>query len=1509
MLELHDDILRVLNESANEQDISSRTNNFLKRMDFEEKLEQRELQFIRIIGEQKSLSELAHEYKEYFGRYLQKCIDFHSKVQVQCSMENIDDLLCRIYGLTEVSLSVKSRQLISEKLKRIDIPINCTNRSLHSLGSEFGINHTLSQRMNNDLSNFLPSQRIDMGRSNRPEVIKDILGSERWIVILGDPGCAKTTLLRWLTSVFAKAVQSGQEIVDFEGEHSLPVRVPILIRISEFVIWLTQHPTKTLMNFIGEHTWFLERYCDDNGGRLLKELIYHGHALVLLDGLDEIPELKQRSEIVDLVKDFIDEYIRAPGFVSAFDDKIFFMHKNLAEKMPPGKSDGNQVVITSRIVGYQFHPLDNRYIRHYTLSLMDHQEANEFVKNWISRVHKSVHDVLLNEGIEPGKGPVKISSNTGRNVEEVIFKSTSQLLKSNPALLSLICTFIFQSSEQIHLKSRIEVYNHAVQAVFYAWKNQLPNVSESILNHFLIELAAYLHLQSSSGLIDGFDLEHLCCLILKQQGVSNNRTELRKYANRIISILESNSAIVTETGLQVFGFLHLSFQEYFVAQALVRGSDIEIIAKRILSFTINPRFRESLLLSFAWISWKRSSDEYDKFCYFVVNEVENRYIPFGTLLFFDAIGDIHRLPSNSIVFIALNNLLNHPSFQMKKTYVLSSLFKLPENIIIEWMWLHLKDDKCLLKFCQLLPIDAIQKSVPSAIYQQLWSFQNRSLSTKFIVDQALRKTMSVDVSEQIFNKDFSVYLLSHNICASDIHPLIMSVIIAVCGGIFFKTEDGMIKIGFSLKRMHRESSILTLIIEYFENNKETHLAKVQILIEQCESVLQKSSSSDRSVGITDIFTALLCLQGLSKLSIYEKYAEYQALPLALERLKQMWFYFKESCKTWRYECSISLEIESIMNMFFAQSNQSEEQYTSFLVACESVGKKLGMRSLLKRLNIDISHNSTVRRYFQCQSDFTRLISEEKLDRVTNDIYSLHMLQVDLIFLITFLPQSLHQLYYYTIISPINKADSLPLVVFLSQCLTYFEHIDRNNVNSFLTISMLQPLFKEYMLENYARVLFWENYFGDEFIINSYEEILNEITDREEAYEVMKLCNLLDPLLISRPKDWEELISEECQRIDKLKSEFQNEQRDVGLFAASISLARLCQTQYRAIKTIVIDSTESKKVHFAVTNILDPVLRIMAFSIILNMKDPLIFNEEIRDQWRCEMISHLQSLLPHLSLLTSTLLFIECYAARHVSPVSFQYMCNAIGDKFNETSTNTQCQGQEEAYIALKQLNDANLSHYLSKFAKQKENLSDVLQFNSTTFYRYLTSATSFGSSNLILLATMYLVELTFDAQILNMYNVNREKDKISSFTQLKELWNDLSKNKKIMTFRIALWITSYLHTADKQNIHRVIEDISSCSMIERKALPVIGKWLNYRTDKYLRFFAHYSALQLIIEGSTMPCLINIVEEIFLTDRKFRLKSVMEYLFTSRLVDLAILRQILIILHRNIRYTSQIFCRD
>ncbi|CAF5053110.1 unnamed protein product, partial [Rotaria sp. Silwood1] len=150
-------------------------------------------------------------------------------------------------------------------------------------------------------------------------------------------------------------------------------------------------------------------------------------------------------------------------------------------------------------------------------------------------------------------------------------------------------------------------------------------------------------------------------LINHYDSILENSIKLRKHAKELASLLNSDVGIVAERGLQVFGFVHLSFQEYFVAQRFVRGSSVDVIVQRILRFTIDVRFREPLLLALGWISWKWSSNEYNEFCTRLATSTKDYAIPFGTLLYFDAFNDLHRLPSNLAILTALNSLLDHPS--------------------------------------------------------------------------------------------------------------------------------------------------------------------------------------------------------------------------------------------------------------------------------------------------------------------------------------------------------------------------------------------------------------------------------------------------------------------------------------------------------------------------------------------------------------------------------------------------------------------------------------------------------------------------------------------------------------------------------------------------------------------------------------------------------------------------------------------------------------------------------
>ena len=697
------DIDYIIQKPNSDQGMNSTWNCFNKRMTYEKELVQRELQFKKNGKEEKSLTQLFAEHEKFFQEYLQKCISLHSKVQVQGLIDNLDGLFFNSYRLTEVTLPPKTLHRVKEKLKSIKIPVDCSNRSLQCIHSGLSKYTDLCRQVNTSAENIIPSTEQRRLPGFIARTVEELLESVRWLVILGDSATGKTSLLQWIMCMFAEAAYRGNEEVILKENKRIAVRIPIFIRIGEFALWLEQYQNGTLIDYIGQHTWFSDPYTSDNNASVWKELIYHGHALILLDGLDEIVDLERRGKIVEIVKKFIDEYVRAPDFISAFDDRILDMEMTLLYKyfqtQPPRKSGGNQIIITSRSIGYYIYRLNGPLIEEYALLSMRSEQAKEFVIKFMLEIQKSVTEVLLNEEIILNKETLEALSKKQDNVVQSMFKKSPTLFVSNLALLSVTGMFIFQFADEFHQKTNIEVYNHIVQSALNSWTIQEPSIPRNILVEFLINLSTYLHARSPSGLIDTFDMKQLCCLILKQQGVTNNRVELHEYANKLTALLDSNAVVKAEQDLQVFGFQHLTFQEYFVSQAFVKDSSIEETVNLILTYVINPRFRTSLLFAVGWISSKWLLDDYNKFCDLLINSTEDYAIPFGSLLFFDALSNTQRLPSRPVRFSALNKLLDHPFNFTAKTYLIPNLAKLNDDIIIEWMQLHLVNDSRLCKFC------------------------------------------------------------------------------------------------------------------------------------------------------------------------------------------------------------------------------------------------------------------------------------------------------------------------------------------------------------------------------------------------------------------------------------------------------------------------------------------------------------------------------------------------------------------------------------------------------------------------------------------------------------------------------------------------------------------------------------------------------------------------------------------------------------------------------------------
>ena len=1442
------DLYYIIEDPLGKEDKYHRWEKFIERMNYEKIIRERELKFEERFGNRKSFDELFDEHEDFLIEYCQNCISFHSKLQLRTLVNNSSDLASMIEGLIGTSLSSQSQQDLENKLKFIQIDLNSSKKILK----------VYSKKINNNFNNFQPSlkQNISTEEHLPTEKLTKVFENDRWIVILGDPGSGKTTLLRWLTQ------DSARTILDNEL-----ARVPILIRIGEFVSWLKQNPTKTLIDYIGNHTWFSQSYSTTNQTEnILQEFIYHGHALILLDGLDEIPDVAQRKQIVDSVRSFIDEYVQANDSVSAFDQLMFetnsdFSNKKVRQMQTLDTPGANQILITSRIVGYEFYPLIGANIRTFILSLMDQAEVKEFIQKWAEGINKIVFDHLEKENIQMDNEIKQYIFNQQKNDVDNMFKVHSHLSVSNPSLLSLICACHLSLSTEFHAKSRVEMYEHLIETI-------IPQVE---LKYFLMKLAVHLHLQSPSGLIDEFDMRELCCSIRKQQVPSAKRHEIRDYVDRLLSSLNSDIGILAERGLQVFSFVHLSFQEYFVSQALIQreSNSIVQIVKRILTFTINPRFRESLHFTLGWVSAKWSSNDYDEFCRYLLTLNLNYAIPVGTLLFFDSFQDLKQLPSETIVFTALNNLLRHPSWDIRSKYLLKYLCQLKPTMIQHWIELYLNDEQSIEKFFQSFLIyynkrvwiSNYASELTPFTYQLLSSRLNRSQLAKFHYDQLLRRLVaSNSMTKQIFNKNLSKYTLS------SIHPLIIATINALCGGIHFKLFGGQFHLSFSLQYTYCESSALTPIIEYLDNRQQNHIEKLPKLIETYENLIQNYSQSNTSIDLIDLFVALICLRGLSQISIYEKYKDFQAFSLALHKFKSIWFYYNQTCDFIRDDVGWMMNVHFIEKQIqpIMKTISSEQRISTFSSAFAEACKKLRLLDVENRIYFNSSQK--IKQFIPNQSEFLYFIDEHKLKSLAENISEL-----DQCYLLNYLPKSLRLLYSYTIL----ETNSLPFIILLLECLANIESVEEFDANFYLSLIMLKPLLEKYSLENYAIGLLWEKYFDKSIKSNQTKEFLQAIKNRK----------LLDRFYIDQVDNLQSFIDIEYV---KLLSESEDESK---ICAASISLIRLLRTQYHLKHIGNIPSIYYNTIYFAIMNLEKSPLKISIINFILTIKTPLFFEQHQTNELQTNLVDLFKSLSSSLSLSVSTLLFLQ-------SKKLLNELYSIISNKFNNQSNHE----RQIAFIALEQSQTIGLSYCLSEYAKQQNNLSDILHFNSTIFYDFINRFNSFESSNSVLLSIFYLNELCLDGRYLNIFLPTNAQNDLLSWIEFDEFQNQLSQpNPQCLSVQMGKLITNYLRILNRNEIQEIIDYLPKCLFIEKDALPIIETWLDYKEDKSLDICAQFAALQMIIEGSIRDDLLITIERIFPRKNAVLFTPIIERLFNSEKVNSNIFDKLLSIIHKNHSY--------
>lgn len=356
------------------------------------------------------------------------------------------------------------------------------------------------------------------------ESIGEILGKNSRLAILAKPGGGKSTLIKRIAIAYAFP-ERRKQIND-----SLPERdwFPIFLRCRELGDRITQSITEIIHSI---PTRAEIPSCSDDFSVLVSEALQKGNALLLIDGLDEISEDKNRITFVNQLRTFIATY---PSL---------------------------NIILTSREAGFRAVAGSlASYCEKYKVSNLVNAEIEELCLKW--------HNAIIDESENTAKEASKLS-------ELILRDSRIKVLAENPLLLT---TLLFVKRWAGYLPTKKSVlYQEMIKLLLVTWNVEGHEILDIEEAEPQLAFVAYWMTKNGQQTISAEELNN--CLIEARKQMP----EILGYTNvnpaEFIKRVESRSSLLIMTGHKrlesgsmsaIYEFLHLSFQEYLTAKAVVK---------------------------------------------------------------------------------------------------------------------------------------------------------------------------------------------------------------------------------------------------------------------------------------------------------------------------------------------------------------------------------------------------------------------------------------------------------------------------------------------------------------------------------------------------------------------------------------------------------------------------------------------------------------------------------------------------------------------------------------------------------------------------------------------------------------------------------------------------------------------------------------------------------------------------------------------------------------------------
>ena len=340
------------------------------------------------------------------------------------------------------------------------------------------------------------------------------------LVIVGKPGSGKTTLLRQVTLILASNAK----------HHTISKtnRLPVLITLREIADQVRKKPEILLPEIIQETLARMDRRAPSGW---FENYLRSGRCVVMMDGLDEIADVKSRYEIVEWVQNQMDAYPH------------------------------NHFILTSRQHGYESNLL--RDVKELMIKNFSRDQVETFIHNWYI-----ANEVMRSQKDDPGVR--MIAHERAKDlIERLSIRPALANLAENPLLVTMIATV--HSFKIVLPGRRVELYRDIFD-VFIERRRRVIWLDDYLSKDQKLKVLQTLAYQMMSENLRAISKSAAYEIIRDDLSMTGAKISEKEFLQRI----EEQSGLIIEVEHDQLAFAHLTFQEY-LASVHVKENKLESI--------------------------------------------------------------------------------------------------------------------------------------------------------------------------------------------------------------------------------------------------------------------------------------------------------------------------------------------------------------------------------------------------------------------------------------------------------------------------------------------------------------------------------------------------------------------------------------------------------------------------------------------------------------------------------------------------------------------------------------------------------------------------------------------------------------------------------------------------------------------------------------------------------------------------------------------------------------------